>query len=393
MRKITTVFLRENGCINVNEKILITCPKKLSPWLAAEVRSLGFTDLREGDAFVETTGDFADAMRLNLHVRTGHRVLYRIASFAAKNPDDLYQRVRGIPWEKILYEHGEHAYLCVTSTVDTPSIRDSRFVNQRAKDAIVDRIGERRGKRPDSGAKRDRAVVYIYWRGYDVEVYLDTSGEPLSRRGYRRIPLEAPMQETLAAAVVLATGWDGKACFVNPMCGSGTLAIEAALYASRTAPGLLRKNFGFYHLRGFDAAAWRKLKLNARAAEHKSTARIIATDISPDAIAAARQNAKMAGVEGMIEFYLCPFADTPIPEQAGVIVVNPPYGERTGDVDELGNLYKEIGDFFKQRGKGHTGFIFTGNLQLAKRIGLRTSRRIPFYNGSIECRLLEYPLY
>jgi putative N6-adenine-specific DNA methylase len=177
------------------------------------------------------------------------------------------------------------------------------------------------------------------------------------------------------------------------MCGSGTLAIEAALTAEGMAPGLLRNNYGFYHLRDFDAAEWRKLRLHARAQKHDSSARIIASDIDPAAVDAARQNAKTAGMEKAIEFSVCPLAETPIPEGGGVIVVNPPYGERTGDIATLGELYKGIGDFFKQRGKGYTGFIFTGNLPLAKSIGLRTKRRIPFFNGAIECRLLEYPLY
>ncbi|MHB8829983.1 MAG: THUMP domain-containing class I SAM-dependent RNA methyltransferase [Syntrophales bacterium] len=378
-----------NDC---KEKILITCPKGITPWLAGEVRALGFSALKEGEASVETQGTLSDTMRLNLHLRTGHRVLYRLKTFRANNPFDLYRGVRGIAWEDILWDRGEHAYLCVTSTVDTPSITDTRFANQKTKDAIVDRMLERRGRRPDSGPTRDKAVVHVFWKENDVEVYLDTSGEPLSRRGYRKIPLAAPMRETLAAAVIAATGWDKTGFFINPMCGSGTLAIEAALYAEGMAPGLLRNNYGFQHLRGFDAVEWRKLRLHARAAKHESSARIVATDIDPEAIAAAKQNAKTAGVEQAIEFTVCPLAETPVPG-GGVIIVNPPYGERTGDIATLGELYKGIGDFFKQRGKGCNGFIFTGNLNLAKSIGLRTKRRIPFYNGAIECRLLEYPLY
>lgn len=377
---------------NCKEKILITCPKGITPWLAGEVRALGFSDLKEGEASVETQGTLTDTMRLNLYLRTGHRVLYRLKAFRANNPFDLYRGVRGIAWEDILHDRGEHAYLCVTSTVDTPSITDTRFVNQKTKDAIVDRMLERRGRRPDSGPTRDKAVVHVFWKENDVELYLDTSGEPLSRRGYRKIPLAAPMQESLAAAVIAATGWDKTGCFVNPMCGSGTLAIEAALYAEGMAPGLLRNNYGFYHLRGFDPVEWRKLRLQARAEKHESSARIVATDMDPEAIAAAKQNAKTAGVEQAIEFIVCPFAETPVPG-SGVIVVNPPYGERTGDIATLGELYKGIGDFFKQHGKGCNGFIFTGNTTLAKSIGLRTKRRIPFYNGAIECRLLEYPLY
>jgi 23S rRNA G2445 N2-methylase RlmL len=374
-------------------RILITCPKGIPPWLAGEVRALGFPVLAEGEAAVETEGTLADTMPLNLHLRTGHRVLYLVAAFPAENPEGLYRGLREIPWEEILHERGEHAYLCVTSTVDTPSINDARYVNLKAKDAIVDRMQEKCGLRPDSGPDRDRAVVHVFWRGSKVSLYLDTSGEPLSRRGYRKIPLAAPMQETLAAAVILATGWNGRRGFVNPMCGSGTLAIEAALFAQGRAPGLLRSNYGFIHLKGFDPAAWRAVRAAAHKAEKETAARIIATDIDPKAVAAARQNALTAGVDQHIEFSVCPFTETLIPERSGVVVLNPPYGERTGEISSLITLYREIGDFFKKRCGGHRGYIFTGNAALGKQVGLRTKRRVPFFNGELECRLLEYELY
>jgi putative N6-adenine-specific DNA methylase len=374
-------------------KILITCPKGIPPWLAEELHALGFPVIEEGEAAVETEGTLSDTMPLNLHLRTGHRVLYLVADLPAENPEGLYRGLRDIPWEEILYERGEHAYLSITSTVDTPSINDARYVNQKAKDAIVDRMQEKCGLRPDSGPNRDRAVVHVFWRGSGVSLYLDTSGEPLSRRGYRKIPLQAPMQETLAAAVILATGWNGRCGFVNPMCGSGTLAIEAALFAQGKAPGLLRSNYGFIHLRGFEPAAWRSVRAQAHATQKETAARIIATDIDPRAVTAARQNARTAGVEERIEFSVCPFTETPIPERSGVVVLNPPYGERTGEISSLIGLYQGIGDFFKKRCGGHRGYIFTGNATLGKQVGLRTKRRISFYNGEIECRLLEYELY
>lgn len=373
--------------------ILVTCPKGIAPWLAEEVRALGFPVLAEGEAAVETEGTLADTMRLCLHIRTGHRVLYLTRTFRADNPQDLYAGIREIPWEEFLHEKGAHARLCVTSTADTPTIKDGRFVNVKAKDAIVDRLVERRGLRPDSGPDRDRAVVHIYWRGSDVLVYLDASGEPLSRRGYRKIPLAAPMQETLAAALILATGWNGRTGFVNPMCGSGTLAIEAALFAEGKAPGLLRSNYGFIHIRGFDPAVWRTIRAAAHAMQRETAAQIVASDIDPRAVAAARQNARTAGVEGRIAFSVCPFDQTPVPERGGMVILNPPYGERTGEVAKLTGLYRQIGDFFKQKCGGYLGYIFTGNTALGKQVGLRTKRRIPFYNGEIECRLLEYELY
>ncbi len=373
--------------------ILLTCPKGIPPWLSAEVRALGYPVLAEGEAACETEGSLGDTMRLNLHLRTAHRVLWRLAAFRAEDPQGLYAGVRALPWEEFLHERGEHAYLSVTATADTPSISDTRYVNRKTKDAIVDRFVDRCGLRPDSGPARDRAVVHVYWKGGEVHLYLDTSGEPLSRRGYRKIPLTAPMQETLAAAVILATGWNGRTSFVNPMCGSGTLAIEAALFAQGKAPGLLRSNYGFIHLKGFDPAAWRKVRAAAHAVQRETASRIVATDIDPQAVAAARQNARTAGVEAMIEFAACPFAATPIPERSGIVVLNPPYGERIGEQSRLTGLYREIGDFFKKRCGGYQGYLFTGNASLGKQVGLRTKRRITFYNGEIECRLMEYELY
>lgn len=373
--------------------ILLTCPKGITPWLAGEVGALGFPATAAGEAAVATEGTLTDTMGLVLQLRTAHRVLYRLAAFPAEIPDDLYRALKRLPWEALLHEQGEHAYLSVTSTVETPTINDTRFVNLKAKDAIVDRLQERLGRRPDSGPDRDRAVIHVFWKGKEAAVYLDASGEPLNRRGYRKIPLAAPMQETLAAAVILAMGWNGRGSFVNPMCGSGTLAIEAALFAEGRAPGLLRSNFGLLHLKGFAPAAWQTFRAEARQAKRAAVARIIATDIDPRAVAAARQNARTAGVDGLIDFRARPFAATDVPEQKGVVVLNPPYGERLGELERLGGLYREIGDFFKNRCKGYQGYLFTGNMTLAKQVGLRTKRRIPFFNGEIECRLLEYDLY
>jgi putative N6-adenine-specific DNA methylase len=206
--------------------------------------------------------------------------------------------------------------------------------------------------------------------------------------------MEAPLQETLAAALIRATGWDGVGHFVNPMCGSGTLAIEAALLARRVAAGLGRKNFGFMHLLGYREKAWQDLQTAARQEIlEKPAGRIVATDIRPEAVEAARRNARTAGVDRAISFAVCPFGDTPLPPGQGVVVINPPYGERMGELAALGETYQAIGDFLKRKGQGYQGFIFTGNPGLAKRVGLRTRQRLTFFNGDIECRLLHYDLY
>ena len=376
---------------NEKRRILITCARGTPAILAGELQALRFPVRSSLETAVETEGTLADTLRLNLSLRTAQRILCLFDAFPAGQAQDLYRRLVKLPWEEVIAADG---YLSVTSSVNTAAVNDTRFAYVKTKDAIVDRIRDRQGRRPDSGPGRHGAVVHLHWEQDRCEVWLDTSGEPLSRRGYRKIPLEAPMQETLAAAVILATGWDGKAPLVNPMCGSGTLAIEGALIALKRAPGVLRQNFGFMHLLGFDRSAFEKQREDLKkAALRKTAGPIIATDIRPEAVEAARQNARTAGVEQLIEFRACDFRETAVPDGEGVAILNPEYGERMGNVRALEEIYKEIGDFFKSRCMGYRGYIFTGNLELAKKVGLRTRRRIPFYNGPIECRLLEYELY
>jgi putative N6-adenine-specific DNA methylase len=377
----------------VDEKrpILITCPKAIPPYLKQEILSLGFPIRSETVSGVETEGTFDDTLRLNLFIRTGHRVLFLINEFKARSPEELYESIHRIEWERYFEKD---SYFSVTSSVDHPTITDSRFANLKCKDAIVDRFSGKYGQRPDSGPRREAVVVHLYWHGRRARVFLDTSGEPLSKRNYRKIPLGAPMQETLAAAAILATGWRGEGNFINPMCGSGTLAIEAALIGLDRAPGLLRTNYGFMHLKEFNRTFWEKLRKEARNRAKKTVGgKIIATDVDPKTIEAARKNAMTAGVDQFIEFGVCDFKDTPVPEGGGVIILNPPYGERMGEIRELEEIYRSIGDFFKKKCQGYRGYIFTGNFSLAKKVGLRTKRRLPFYNGEIECRLLEYELY
>lgn len=372
-------------------RILITCAKGITPFLREELLHLGFPVLAETVAGIATEGTIEDTFRLNLFLRTGHRVLLLLKEFTSPDADALYHEMSKIAWENYIREDG---YVCVTSSVDNPSIRDSRYVNVKCKDAIVDRIREKRGQRPDSGPDQDRVVVNLYWKNDSCSVYFDTSGEPLSRRGYREIPMTAPMQETLAAAVIRATGWSGSGHFINPMCGSGTLAIEAALAGLNRAAGILRNNFGFMHIKGFKESPWNDLRAQAKKEAKKTlNCKIIATDIRKEAVEAAKKNAATAGVEHLIEFAVCDYSETTVPVGEGIVILNPEYGERMGEIKELESVYKGIGDFFKQKCRGYTGYIFTGNLDLAKKVGLRAKRRIQFFNSGIECRLLEYELY
>jgi putative N6-adenine-specific DNA methylase len=372
-------------------RILVTCAKGITPFLKEELILLGFPLISETVAGIETEGTMDDTLRLNLLLRTGHRVLFLLRKFRAEDAVDLYKEGSDIPWEEYIDRDG---YFCVTSSVDNPTINTPLFANLKLKDAIVDRIRKKRGRRPDSGAERDRVVVNLYWKDKGCSIYLDTSGVPLSKRNYRKIPMNAPMQETLAAAVIRAIAWKGNSHFINPMCGSGTLAIEAALAGLNRASGILRNNFGFMHLKGFNASLWKDLRTKAKKESEKALdGRIIATDISREAVESARNNAATAGVGHLIEFDVCDYSDTAIPEGTGIVILNPGYGERMGEEKELESVYKGIGDFFKQRCRGYTGYIFTGNPDLAKKVGLKAKRRVPFFNGPIECRLLAYELY
>jgi 23S rRNA G2445 N2-methylase RlmL len=373
--------------------ILIVCPRGLSDYLKKEVEFHGYRLTGHFPTGVSLKGSMTDCMKLNLVLFTAHHVLLLIKEFFCENPDDLYKEVTAIDWENIIPAKG---YVSVTSVVHTPSISDTRFANLKCKDAIVDRMVKENGGRCDSGSERHGAVVHIYWNNTRCLLYIDTSGETLSKRGYRTIPGGAPMQETLAAGVVGATQWNGKGNFINPMCGSGTLAIEAALIAHHRAAGMLRKNFGFMRLATFDPEAYARIYNELLERECKTfPGVIIASDHDQKALFAAQTNAENAGVGRSIRFELCDFDKTTIPDPPGkgIILLNPEYGFRMGDAEQLRMVYKKIGDFFKHRCSGYNGFVFTGNRELAKHIGLKSKRKVSFLSGKIECRLYEFEVY
>lgn len=371
-------------------RIHITCPKAIPEILSREVASLGLPVHAVLPAGVETEGTLEDAMRCNLWLRTAHRVLLQLHACQAETPQEMYEGVSNVPWEEWIPHDG---YVSVVSSIDTPSIDNTQFANLRCKDAIVDRMRAIHGTRPDSGSRTDRTVVFLYWHGSNVTVSIDTSGSSLSDRGYRVQGGKAPLRESLAAAIILATQWQPDQAFVNPMGGSGTLAIEAALMARNIAPGLLRRNFGFMHVVPYAASTWKRLCDEARAAQRSTTSQIVCTDHDRRVIESARENARRAGVADAVRFGVCDYAATPVPDPPGAVVVNPEYGLRLGDTDKLRETYRGIGDFFKQSCRGYTGYVFTGNMALTKEVGLRASKRTPFWNADIECRLLEFELY
>jgi putative N6-adenine-specific DNA methylase len=373
-------------------RIIITCHKWLSPALQGEVKELGFSIVRSFQTGVELEGTIDDCIRLNLNLRCASQVMYSLKAFTCNDPDELYNNLLTLPWEKMIAPDG---YFSVTSNVFHPTIQTNLFANLRVKDAVVDRMRNQTGKRPSTGSELSGAVVYLFWKHEEAEIFLDTSGETLAKHGYRKLPGKAPMLEALATATLLSTKWNRESPFINPMCGSGTLAIEAALIATNRRPGLLRTNYAFMHITGYDEAVYEKEKKQlTEQIKEVPGLQIIATDRSDLAISIAKTNAAAAGVEKLIEFATCDFEKTKIPEQAnGVIMFNPEYGERLGDEIELNATYARMGDFLKNQCKGYTGYVFTGNLDLAKKIRLKPSRKIEFFNATIDCRLLEYELY
>jgi len=376
----------------IKSKIIITCSNRLSPFLQKEMVELGYKLDRVFKTGVEIYGDLHDCMRLNLHLRCASQVLFSIKAFVAHDANELYNELISIEWEKII---PSEEYFSITSNVSNDTIDNNLYANVKVKDAIADRFRDKYGTRPNSGPALNAVVIHLYWKDDQAELFIDTSGETLSKHGYRKIPGKAPMLESLAAANLLAVRWDRITTFINPMCGSGTLAIEAALLATNRKPGLYRNNYSFMHLCGYDSKVYHTLYQEMESnVIQKSSIKIIASDISEDAIHISKINAGIAGVEELIQFELVDFASTSIPEnQGGVVIFNPEYGDRLGDEIELINTYSRLGDFLKQRCKGYWGYVFTGNLELAKKIGLKPNRRIEFFNGKIDCRLLEYELY
>ena len=393
-----------------NYPIIISCAKELSRWTEIEVIDMGYKPIEVTENTVVVRGSMRDVMRLNLYLRTAHRVLVPLLRTTCRNIRDLYESAISIDWENLIEADG---YFSVSSIVHNSTIRDTRLPSLYTKDAIADRMRERCQRRPDSGGENIGSAVFVYWERDEVIIYLDTSGEPLSKRGYRKIPGSAPMQETLAAACLMAMHWNRKDPFLAPMCGSGTPAIEAAMMAMNKAPGSLKGHFSFQSVKGYTrmipnesaprvaprqrAGAtpeqiWKEMVIDAKNAENTSAMpRIIATDISPDAIENAYTNAIAAGVAQHIEFKACDFAETPVPDGKGCIFFNPEYGIRLGTYEELAPVYERIGTFMNEKCAGWTGGLITGNPDLARMVNLYYRTRVPFFNGPIDCRLFIYP--
>jgi len=367
-----------------------SAPRGAEHLVAGELLLLGISNVSPGRGGVSFVTDRAGLYRANLWLRCASRVLLTLAMFPCVSKNDLYEGVIAVPWHEIITPD---MTLSVDCSLRGSALTHSGFVALKTKDAVVDRIRSELGSRPSVDTASPNVRINVHLANNVCTLSLDSSGEALDRRGYRLERNEAPLRETLAAAVIALTGWDGTAPIVDPMCGSGSIPIEAALLASRIPPGRNR-SFGFQRWLDFDPNLWKEIRSEAEAGIRPLPPGFVTgCDMDANSLVLARRNATAAGFGEEIALLHNPFESFRPVGEGGVIIVNPPYGKRMGEEEKLKELYRRIGDIFKQRCKGRTAYVLTGNLELAKFVGLKVSRRFELFNGPIECRLLKYELY
>jgi putative N6-adenine-specific DNA methylase len=371
------------------ESFFATCPRGLEAVLGDELAALGAQDVRPVDGGTGFRGPYALCYRVNLESRIASRVLWQIGHCRYRDENDIYNAARKLRW---MQWFGPKQTIRVDTAAIKSPLQSLDFVTLRVKDAVCDVLREAEGARPDVDTRRPDVRIHVFLTRDEAVFYLDTSGEALFKRGWRTATGEAPLRENLAAGILRLAGWTPEQPLLDPMCGSGTFLIEAALMAMQRAPGLDR-SFGFERLRNFDSGAWTTLRSQVAAKENKSIkTSIYGYDRSGDAIVQARHNVAALGLENRIELKQCSFEDSKPPAPAGVLVTNPPYGVRLEELDDLAAWYPKLGDILKQRYAGWTAYILTADLRIARLMRLQPSRRTPLYNGALECRLFKYEL-
>jgi 23S rRNA (guanine2445-N2)-methyltransferase len=371
------------------DKFFATCPRGLERVLAAELAQLGADSIQAVDGGVGFAGELRTCYAINLESRVASRVLWRVSEAGYGSEHDLYEAAHGIEWPR--WFSPAHTIRVNVAAIKSP-IKSLDFVTLRVKDAVCDVFRAARGRRPDVDTRSPDVRVHIFLTRDMATFYLDTSGEALFKRGWRSAAGVAPLRENLAAGILKLAGWSAPVPLLDPMCGSGTFLVEAAMMALDAAPGLGRA-FGFEKLANFDSKAWAVLLERARARRRGTQPLPIhGSDKSGNALRRARDNLAAAGLEAAVHLKQKDILDGGPPAAAGIMVMNPPYGERLAAADELAAFYPKLGDALKQRYSGWTAYILTADLQLAKLIGLAASRRTPLYNGALECRLFEFKL-
>ena len=369
-----------------SERFFAPCPRGLESLLAEELRLLGAASANCVPGGVAFDADRAVCYAANLRSRLASRVLWKVADFRYAVEEDVYEAARAVDWPGFF---AVERTLRVYVTAQKSPLKSLAFITLRIKDAICDRFRDAVGSRPNVERGRPDVRVHAFLEGDRGTLYLDTSGEPLFKRGWRRSAVEAPLRENLAAGIVLLTGWKPEQALLDPMCGGGTLLVEAAALGLGAAPGAGRA-FGFEKLRGFDARLWQRIRREADAGRAKRALALFGSDTDPRALDAARKNLAAAGFADLARLERADILVRKAPASAGVMVANPPYGERTGSEEELARFYPRLGDALKKNFAGWRCHIFTADLRLPKLIRLEPARRVPLYNGALECRLYEF---
>ncbi len=378
--------------------LFASAPRGVNDLLIAELSSMGASELRESPAGVRFTGTMETAYRACLWSRLANRVLLPLTEFTVPDAEGLYEAVRELPWEEHLDPAGT---LAVAATQQRGAITHTQFLAQRVKDGVVDRFRERTGSRPSVRLQQPDLRLHLHLKRNHATLSLDLSGDSLHRRGYRLEGAAAPLKENLAAAVLMRAGWAEVAAqggsLVDPMCGSGTLLIEAALMATNVAPGLRRDYFGFTGWLQHDASLWSELVQEAERARQETVdpvPAILGFDKDPKAVSAAKDNIARAGLSDSVDVEVCAIESLPVTRfgalPKGLFVTNPPYGERLGDQEGLTTLYTQLGAVLRRGFREWRAAVFTGNPELGKRMGLRARRRNKLFNGAIECQLLHF---
>jgi len=360
--------------------------------LATELRSLGAREIETHNRAVSFKGDLGVVYKCNLYLRTALRVLIPVERFDVNNETELYNKVKAIDWEQYLSVDDT---LAIDTVLNTPIFTHSQYISQKTKDAIVDQFREKYDLRPSVDFDKPTLRLHLHIYNNTCTIALDSSGESLHKRGYRDKTNLAPINEVLAAGLVLLSGWNKRSPFIDPMCGSGTILIEAALIAANIPPGYYKEEFGFmrWHKRfGFDSELWHKIYDSAISKILSDTPPILGGELSHHVARKAKENVKRAKVEDIVHIRECDMREFEALEAKGVVIVNPPYGERM-DKDNITELYKQIGDTFKQRFSGYDCWIISSNPEAFKSVGLRPSRKIPVFNGQLECRFMKYEMY
>jgi putative N6-adenine-specific DNA methylase len=374
-----------------NNNYFATVAPGLETIAAKELENIGAKEVKTDVNGVHFQGDRSLLYRVNLWARTIYRVLVTIANVKAFNAEQLYRSVQKIDWNEYILSNQT---LAVNCTGGNKNLNHTHFTALQIKKAIVDLQRKNTGQR--SNVDTDNPDILINAHIYQNRCFLslDSSGSSLHRRGYRPAMGLAPLKESLAAALLEFAEWKPELPFLDPLCGSGILPIEAALKSLNIAPGLYRQNFGFQNWQDFDRSLWQKILQEAQDSQRNLLfSPIFGSDSDAEIIEQAISNARLCNLGDRIQFSQKQLSEIEAPADRGVIICNPPYGKRIGEEQELESLYKLLGDVFKQRFKGWTAYILTGNKELAKKVGLKASKRIPVYNGSLPCTLLKYELY